>query len=91
MVGPLGKAAIAATGLRHTRGGRFHHLHGNNDKGVAVRALIEHFRSLHGSVTSVGLGDAPNDLPFLEVVDRRWYSQEGPVGWNRFVLDLLHN
>ncbi len=81
--------AIAQAGLRHTEGGRFHHIHGNNDKAVAVRALLDHYRGLHGEVTSAGLGDAPNDIEFLKVVDRPHFSQEGPAGWNRFVLDLL--
>lgn len=81
--------AIEHTGLRHTEGGRFYHLHGQNDKAVAVAAIIDHYRKLHGEVTTAGLGDAPNDAEFLKVVDHPFYSQEGPEGWNRFVLELL--
>lgn len=62
-------AAIEARGFRWTRGGRFHHITGANDKGVAVRALLELYRRAFGPVRSFGLGDAPNDEPFLAVVD----------------------
>jgi mannosyl-3-phosphoglycerate phosphatase len=56
--------------LQVTRGGRFCHLMGNNDKGKAVQLLREmyHNQSGHPSPT-VALGDSLNDLPMLEVVD----------------------
>jgi len=60
--------AAGRRGLRVTRGGRFHHLTGPTDKGVAVRALLEVMPT--GSPgTTVGLGDAANDLPMLRAVD----------------------
>jgi len=62
-------AAIAARGFHTVRGGRFHHVCGNNDKAVAVRALRDLFQHAYGPVTTIGLGDGWNDLPFLEVVD----------------------
>jgi mannosyl-3-phosphoglycerate phosphatase len=62
-------------GLTCTRGGRFHHLHGPNDKGRACRYLIDWYgRSLEpgaGKLLTVGIGDSVNDLPMLAEVDRR--------------------
>ena len=56
-------------GLRWRQGGRFLHLMGNNDKGLAVSRMIELFRQLYGEIQSVGLGDSGNDGDFLAVVD----------------------
>jgi mannosyl-3-phosphoglycerate phosphatase len=59
-------AAARRRGLRVTRGGRFHHLTGQADKGDAVRALIRMLEPRG----SVGLGDAPNDVAMLCAVSR---------------------
>jgi mannosyl-3-phosphoglycerate phosphatase len=56
-----------ARGLRVTRGGRFLHLTGETDKGVAVRALLG---LLPDNGVSIGLGDSRNDLEMLQAVDR---------------------
>jgi len=56
-------------GLRWREGGRFLHLMGDNDKGVAVRRLQELFQKKYSAIRSVGLGDSPNDLDFLAAVD----------------------
>ena len=60
---------IEQQGFSWTRGSRYHHLMGNNDKGKAVKVLIDLFRRKYDTVTTVALGDSPNDLPMLEVVD----------------------
>lgn len=62
-------AAIQAMGLRTTRGGRFLHILGANDKATAVRLLLERYRAVYGEVRSVGLGDGLNDAEFLLAVD----------------------
>jgi len=62
-------AAIDREGKRWTAGGRFHHITGANDKAGAVRLLVALYRRQLGAVRTVGLGDAPNDAPFLHVVD----------------------
>lgn len=56
-------------GLRWREGGRFFHLMGDNDKGVAVRKLIDLYRQQYGELRTIGLGDSPNDIDFLAVVD----------------------
>jgi mannosyl-3-phosphoglycerate phosphatase len=61
---------IENVGMKWTRGGRFHHIMGANDKGVAVRCLTELYRCEFGHVVTLGLGDGPNDIPFLSEVDR---------------------
>jgi mannosyl-3-phosphoglycerate phosphatase len=67
---PAIEQAAAAVGLRITRGGRFFHLTGDNDKGRAVRRLQALYaRTAGGSLRSIGLGDSLNDLPLLAAVD----------------------
>ncbi len=62
-------AAIEREGKRWTAGGRFHHIMGASDKAAAVRLLTALYRRQLGPVTTVGLGDAPNDASFLNEVD----------------------
>ncbi|MEO8055175.1 MAG: hypothetical protein ABI768_08470 [Acidobacteriota bacterium] len=52
--------------VRLTAGGTFWHLTGRHDKGGAARRILERLE-VRGS--TAGLGDAPNDLPFLAEVD----------------------
>lgn len=60
---------INLKGYRYTRGGRFHHILGGNDKGKAVEILTNIYKSELGDIKTVGIGDSLNDLPMLEVVD----------------------
>ena len=62
-------AAAARRGLRLHRGGRFLHLTGASDKGRALRVLLGLLAAGGRQFHTAGLGDAPNDLAFLEVVD----------------------
>ncbi len=62
-------AAIEGLGKRWTRGSRFYHLTGGNDKAGAVVRLRNLFERALGPVTAVGLGDGLNDAEFLAVVD----------------------
>jgi mannosyl-3-phosphoglycerate phosphatase len=61
---------IESRGFRWTKGGRFYHLTGDNDKGRAVKIVSEIFRRQCGPIVTVGLGDSLNDLPMLAAVDR---------------------
>lgn len=63
-----------ARGLRCTKGGRFHHLTGDSDKGRACRILIDGYRrrakDTGHDLFVAALGDSLNDLPMLALVDR---------------------
>jgi mannosyl-3-phosphoglycerate phosphatase len=66
---------IVTRGLNWTRGGRFFHLTGNNDKGRAAEILLrcyrrqEHGQHLPEEIETIGIGDSLNDLPLLLTVD----------------------
>jgi len=56
--------------MRIIQGGRFYHLVGQSDKGLAVKRLREWYqKSLDQPVTIVGLGDSPNDIALFEESD----------------------
>jgi len=57
---------IDAAGYNYTRGGRFHHIMGNSDKGKAVRILSGIYEKETGGVKTIALGDSLNDLPMLK-------------------------
>ncbi len=61
--------AITAAGKWWTRGGRFYHITGSNDKAHAVSLIAHHFRRQYSDVVTVGLGDGINDAGFLNTVD----------------------
>ena len=59
-----------ARGLQLSHGGRFHHLMGGSDKGLAVRTLLALYHRAGYDPRSAGLGDAETDLPLLRAVER---------------------
>ena len=61
--------AVKEAGLNYTYGGQCYDVIGPNDKGRAVEVLIELFSRKLGPIVTVALGDSPNDLPMLSVVD----------------------
>lgn len=64
----FGRAAQEA-GLQVTRGGRFFHLLQGSDKGKAVGMVAALYAKKQPGLTTIGLGDALNDLPMLKAVD----------------------
>lgn len=60
----------ARRGLQISHGGRFHHLMGGSDKGLAVRTLLALYTRAGRDLRSAGLGDAETDLPLLRAVER---------------------
>lgn len=66
---------IVIRGLQWTKGGRFFHLTGLNDKGQAALKLLHCYKrqwavdGQRGDVETVGIGDSLNDLPILLAVD----------------------
>ncbi len=61
--------ALHRAGWRCTREGRFHHLTGVVDRGLAIRRLKRLFERNEMPVTTVGLGHSLNDLSLLQQVD----------------------
>jgi mannosyl-3-phosphoglycerate phosphatase len=57
-------------GFRLSRGGRFWHFTGKTDKGRALRALLLALAAAGVQLRTIGLGDAANDLPLLQAVER---------------------
>ena len=60
---------IVKRGFNCTRGGRYYHIMGNNDKGRGVDILTALYRRKWPGIRTIGLGDSLNDLPMLEAVD----------------------
>ncbi|MBI5439922.1 MAG: HAD hydrolase family protein [Deltaproteobacteria bacterium] len=57
--------------LQVLRGGRLWHLVGGNDKGGAVRWVLDAYAEVYGrKLPSLGLGDSENDLLMLHAVDK---------------------
>ena len=81
-------AEIEQQNLTWTRGGRFYHIRGRHNKGQAVQLLSGLFRCANPQITTVGLGDAPNDISLLEAVDvpivlppKHGNGSQGLGGW----------
>lgn len=53
----------------HCVTGRIKHIVGSSDKGKAVSLLKSMYRTASKALTTIGVGDAPNDLPMLQAVD----------------------
>lgn len=83
---------INLMGYRHTRGGRFHHILGENNKGKAVKTLTDIYVKELGNVTTVGLGDSLNDLPMLKEVDIPVLVQKPGGGYEKDISlqDLVY-
>jgi mannosyl-3-phosphoglycerate phosphatase len=71
--------AARARGMTLTRGGRFWHLAGGGDKGLAVQILTSLYRRTRRPLHTLGIGDSPNDFSMLRRVDFP-YLVSGPNG-----------
>ncbi len=101
------KHTIESSGLNWTKGGRYWHIMGDNDKGRAVKILTELYRKAYSDILTIALGDSENDFPMLGSVDRPYLVQKkdgsyasesyshcpgkGPEGWNHAVTGILEN
>ncbi len=65
---PLLFRSISQKGFTITKG-RFFHILGSSDKGIAVSILTDLYKRKYGKIKTIALGDSPNDIPMLERVD----------------------
>jgi mannosyl-3-phosphoglycerate phosphatase len=79
-------SAFEQEGLHWTRGGRFWHIMGPNDKAKAVLKLASLFGQAYGKIMTIGLGDGINDAPFLRVVDHAIIM---PSPFSQDVMELV--
>lgn len=61
--------SIRNLNMNLTKGGRFFHLLGDNDKGKAINIIAEMYKETHPELKTVALGDSCNDLPMLRAAD----------------------
>ena len=82
---------IKSHGLSHTRGGRYWHIIGDNDKGKAVTLLSEIYRRQfdndEANIKTIGLGDSQNDLPMLQAVDIPLLVQKPGGQHDAYIID----
>ena len=72
--------AVDKQGLKLTEGGRYFHLTGNSDKGKAATVLSGLYSQMFDKVETFGIGDGPNDLPMLKMVDKPFHIKSGGFG-----------
>jgi len=77
------EGGLQEEGLRVTRGGRFYHIIGQNDKGKAVQILKRLYEETDpdARLQTVGLGDSANDIPMLLCVDIPVVIRKKPGRW----------
>jgi mannosyl-3-phosphoglycerate phosphatase family protein len=69
--------------------GRFFHILGNSDKGKVTSILIDLYKKKYDKVTSIAIGDSPNDIPMLEKVDYPVIVQKFDGSYDT-QIDILH-
>ena len=79
------KSLAQEKGLMITRGGRFHHLIGQSDKGRAVQILKTVYADTYPNrrIWTAGLGDSANDIPMLRHVDIPVVIRKKTGEWER--------
>jgi len=82
------RGEVKALHLNLTRGGRFFHLLGDNDKGKAVNILTDIYKRDLPHLKTIGLGDSVNDLPMLKEVDIPVVVQKPDGGYDAKMLDI---
>jgi mannosyl-3-phosphoglycerate phosphatase len=68
--------AIENQGFYCVEGGKYLHILSDTDKGKAVSTLTGLFARELGEVSTVGIGDSPNDLSMLEQVDAAFFVKK---------------
>jgi mannosyl-3-phosphoglycerate phosphatase len=77
-------------GLNITKGGRFYHVSGNHDKGLAVKTLVDFFnQDSQNQLISIGIGDSLNDLSMLQNVKVPCLVKNGHKQYNQEVTKRI--
>jgi mannosyl-3-phosphoglycerate phosphatase len=77
-------------GLKVIFGGRFFDITGGNDKGTAVKILVDLYRRKYGGdVVFFGIGDSKNDESMLKFVDFPMLVQRPDGTWHDLKIDGL--
>lgn len=75
-------SALKDMGLRVVKGGRFYHLMGKCDKGIATKKVIQILsEGCTKGMSSLGLGDSQNDISMLLAVDRAVLVKRHDGSW----------
>jgi mannosyl-3-phosphoglycerate phosphatase len=78
-------------GLKVIFGGRFFDITGGNDKGTAVKILVDLYRRKYGGdVVFFGIGDSKNDESMLKFVDFPMLVQRPDGTWYDLKVDRLN-
>jgi mannosyl-3-phosphoglycerate phosphatase len=87
--------AINKEGLSYTKGNRYFHLLGNSDKGKAASILKDLYSQRFGKIATIGIGDRPNDLSMLKVMDRKFLVKKATgrnanyIAWRQILRHIL--
>ena len=80
---------IGKVGLLCVHGGKFYSVTGGNDKGKAVKVLLEIYKLNYGNVISFGVGDGIDDLSLLMNVDHPMLVQGVDKRWQKLNIRNL--
>jgi mannosyl-3-phosphoglycerate phosphatase len=82
---------LSKAGLQVIHGGRYFDVTAGNDKGKAVRILIDLYRKKFGHDTIfIGIGDSPNDVPMLKSTDIGILVQKHDGSWSEVDSSISH-
>jgi mannosyl-3-phosphoglycerate phosphatase len=84
----LGK--IEEAGLTYGSGGRYYGAVCGNNKGKAIKILIELFSRKLGKIEAIGIGDSRNDISMLEAVDIPVLVQKADNCWEEIDLPGIY-
>jgi mannosyl-3-phosphoglycerate phosphatase len=81
---------LKGTQFSITKGGRFFHLIGPNNKGLAVKILTDIYRKcyVNESLITVGIGDSKNDIPMLKNVSRPFAVKKFNGEFDKDIVEL---
>ncbi|MCW4009393.1 MAG: HAD-IIB family hydrolase [Candidatus Bathyarchaeota archaeon] len=86
-------ALLERKGLSVTQGDRYFHLTGSHNKGKAVALLTKLYLKTFRKIRTFGVGNGPNDLEMLKVVDMPFFVQKTmnlSEVWQTILADITH-